>query len=46
MASGSLDFGDGLIFTTAHVTPAASAIVHTMKTARPISPSTVSTALE
>jgi hypothetical protein len=29
--------------TTSHVTPAASAITHTMKTAIPMSPSTVAT---
>ena len=37
--------GDGLIFTTSHVTPAASEITQTMKTAIPRSPSTSATPL-
>lgn len=36
--------GAGLIFTTSHVTDAASATTNTMKTTRPISPSAVVTA--
>ena len=35
--------GFGLILTTSHVTLAASAITHTMKTAIPMRPRTVST---
>ena len=41
----SLRPGVGLILTTSQVTPAASAIVQTMKTASPIRPSTVATGL-
>ena len=39
------DPGVGLILTTAQVTAAASAIVQTMNTASPSSPSTVATGL-
>ena len=35
--------GFGLIFTTSHVTAAASAITHAMKTTIPMRPRTVST---
>ena len=38
-----LESGIGLIFTTAQVTPAASAMVHAMKIAKPIKPRTFAT---
>ena len=40
---GSAFFFFGLILTTSHVIPAASAITQTMNTTRPISPKTVAT---
>ena len=47
-ASGAFGFfaaGDGDSRTTVHVTPAASAITQTMKTATPMRPSTVANRL-